>query len=229
MLKESFHTLLDEALIVAIANDYNLADSSSYKDAQATLEGLAQNVPTEEATGFNPSGIPQTPEGENNAINDERTVTSTNSASHRTSQVQATDKSSTDSSSFVADSPGLVPCLTSFNKNSEEDNILMLQGMFAELKGYDIRFALKKAKGDFQTALDDLLNVQYLQSTGQQLKGVDGFFVEETASKGKRKKKGARVGTPDLDLSSDGTASPSLPSETKGMLAPAISYHLSPD
>lgn len=62
--------------------------------------------------------------------------------------------------------------------------------MFSELKEYDVRHALKKANGDFQTALDDLLNVQFLQSTGQQQRGIDAFFEpEEASTTGKKKKK----------------------------------------
>lgn len=215
--QDSFHTLLDEALIVAIASDYNLGDASAYKQAQATLHDLAQNVPSEEASGFNASGIPQAPEGEH-AAQHEQTTTSTTSASRQTSQAHVTDKSSTDNSSCVPDSPSLVPRLTTFNKDSEEDKLLTLQSMFAELKEYDIRYALKKANGDFQTALDDLLNVQYLQSTGQQLKGLDGFFEpEKNKGNGKRKKKGKKLLVSDPDQSSDGTSSPGVANEAQGM------------
>lgn len=215
--QDSFHTLLDEALIVAIASDYNLKDASAYKQAQSTLQDLAQSVPSEEASGFNPSGIPQTQEDEAQTAQDEAVGTSTTSASRQTSQAHVTDKSSTDNSSCVADSPGLAPRLTTFDKDSEEDKLLLLQSMFAELKEYDIKYALKKANGDFQTALDDLLNVQYLQSTGQQLKGVDGFVASDTGKgKARRKKKGKQLALSDPDHSSDGTTSPSVASEVNG-------------
>lgn len=105
----------------------------------------------------------------------------------------------------------------------------MLQNMFAELKPYDIEYALKKADGDFQVALDDLLNIQYLQSTGQQMKGVDGFFVADSATKPnkrktkkKKKKNGKRVISSDLDLSSDGTSSPRISLEGNGMTFPPM-------
>ncbi|KAG6207665.1 hypothetical protein E4U35_000766 [Claviceps purpurea] len=207
-LVDSFHTLLDEALIVAIAGDFELKDPSAYARARSTLDDLAQSVPSEEVSGFNPSGLIFDAEegtGHQNAHLDrlDHVDTSTTSASHTTSQVYATDKSSTDASSHVPDSPRLALRLTSFNKDSEEDKILVLQSMFAELKPYDVSYALKKADGDFQMALDDLLNIQYLQSTGQQLKGVDGFFVTESkAGKRKRKKKGdKKVASSDSDLS----------------------------
>lgn len=64
--------------------------------------------------------------------------------------------------------------------------------MFCDLKPYDVKYALTKNNGDFQPALDDLLNLQYLQATGQQSKGIDGFFTgdDDAPSKSKRKKKG---------------------------------------
>lgn len=98
-----------------------------------------------------------------------------------------------------------MPTLTSFNGDSEETKFLNLRCMFGELKEYDVKHALRKANGDFQTALDDLLNVQYLQSTGQQTRGIDAFFrPEEAAPKGKKnqKKKAATTQLADLDSTS---------------------------
>ena len=172
--QDTFHTLLDEALIVAIASDYNLADSASYAQAHTTLEGLASDVPSEEATGFNASGITD--------------ATPTTSG---TSGVQ--EPSSTD---FSSSSGAEVPSLTSFDNNSDEDKESVLRGMFADLKEYDVRYALSKAGGDFQTALDDLLNVQYLASTGQQVKGIDGFFEPSGSKKKKKRGKGSGRGSP---------------------------------
>ncbi|KHN99032.1 Smr domain protein [Metarhizium album ARSEF 1941] len=215
-LVDSFRTLLDEALIVAIASDYNLKNPSAYKQAQRTLQDLAQGVLSEEASGFNPSGIPQVPEGEPQATYDELTVTSTTSASRQASQARITDNSSTDNSSCVSDLPTSKPRLTTFNEDSEENKLLLLQSMFADLKEFDVQYALKQANGDFQTALDDLLNVQYLQSTGQQMKGVDGFFEPESSRcKGKKKREGKRKVPSDGDQSSDGASFPSFASEAR--------------
>ncbi|POR37354.1 Uncharacterized protein TPAR_02431 [Tolypocladium paradoxum] len=213
-LVDAFHAFLDEALIVAIANDYNLQDPSAYDAAHATLQDLAQSVPSEEATGFNSSGIPVLPEWESDEVRDEPTMST--SISHQASQIHGTDPSSTDTSSAAAEPHAAVPRLTTFDNDSKESKILLLQSMFSELKEYDVKYALKKANGDFQAALDDLLNIQYLQSTGQQKKGVDGFFKPDDApsSKSKRKKKAKKGLTPDSDLSLDG--SPALGAETNG-------------
>ncbi|KAM4063148.1 smr domain-containing protein [Hirsutella rhossiliensis] len=205
-LVDSFHTLLDEALIVAIANDYNLQDPVAYDAAFETLRGLSQSVPSEEATGFNASGIPVHDE-ESDETKDESGTSTTNS--RPTSQAHVTEPSSTDASSSIAPEPQTdIPRLTSFDNDSEESKILSLQSMFAELSAYDVSHSLKNAKGDFQAALDDLLNKQYLKSTGQEIKGIDGFFQADDAplSKSKRKRKKKNQGNranPDASPSLD--------------------------
>ncbi|RDA92408.1 hypothetical protein CP533_4696 [Ophiocordyceps camponoti-saundersi (nom. inval.)] len=191
----SFHTLLDEALIVAIAGDYDLNNPASFDAARSTLQRLAHNVPSEEATGFNPSGIPVS----RDEARDDAAVASTTSASlsRPTSETIATDLSSvTSSSAAVAEPLDLAqPRITSFDNDSDESKTRLLQSMFCEMREFDVQYSLKKANGDFQSALDDLLDMQYLQSTGQQVKGIDGFFDhEDDSSKNKRKKKRKKRG-----------------------------------
>lgn len=211
-MQESFRSLLDEALIVAIANDHNLQQTSEYEAANAILTGLAQEVTFEEATGFNPSGIPVSPE-DVGALNDQLSTTTTTISQHA-SQSCVTDSSGTDLSSSAADATSsTIPRLTSFNNDTEESKVDQLKTMFAELKEYDIKYSLKKANGDFQVALDDLLNVQYLKSTGQEKKGVEGFFQPETVVTKKGRKKGKRPMTPETESLSGLVDSPG-PSKT---------------
>jgi hypothetical protein len=205
---------LDEALVVAIASDHDLKDASQYESAQTVLEGLAQHVTTEEATGFNPSGISNTP---GDANGDESTVeTSSQQASHAhdTDTTSASDQTSTSANTTYS-----IPRLTSFDDDSEENKVLLLQSMFSELKDFDIKHCLKKANGDVQTALDELLNIQYLKSTGQEKKGIDGFFEPEDGSakkKRKNRKKGKKALGDETPSSSSGTASP-CPDDLKSM------------
>ncbi|ODA80793.1 hypothetical protein RJ55_03753 [Drechmeria coniospora] len=209
-LVASFHTLLDEALIVAIASDYNLEDSSTYDAAHLTLQGLAQTVRSDEATGFNPSGIPVLVDGEVDKIIYEPASTS---SSCLTSLSHCTDPSSTDTSSAPESSAGL-PRVTTFDDDSDESKVLLLQSMFSDLKPYTITYSVRKANGNFQAALDDLLNVQYLRSTGQELKGVDGFFTPDDSapSRTKRRKRAKKRLTPSSDLSRDCSPSPRIDS-----------------
>lgn len=207
MLQEKFRSLLDEALVVAIASDHDLTEASQYKSAQTVLEDLAQHVTTEEATGFNPSGISNMPEDVNG---DESTV---DTSSQQASRAHDTDTTSaSDQTASTANTNYSIPRLTSFDDDSEENKVLLLQSMFSELKEFDIKHSLKKANGDVQTALDDLLNIQYLKSTGQEQKGIDGFFEpDEAAGKKKKrnKKKGKKALGSETPSSSSGTASPS--------------------
>lgn len=204
--QESFSAHLDEALIRAIAADYDLDKPSEYQDAKQTLEGLAEHAVVEEAADFRPDGLAD-------AFN-ETGSTSATSLSHQPSLAQGTDSSHTDvSSNGIANAPEYgagtgggysIPRFTTFSNDSEETKILHLRGMFTELKEFDIKTALRKANGDFQTALDDLLNIQYLESAGERQRGVDGFFTpEEDESPGhtgkgkgkKRKNKKKKLGT----------------------------------
>ncbi|KFA50869.1 hypothetical protein S40293_02462 [Stachybotrys chartarum IBT 40293] len=184
-LVEAFTPLLDEPLIVAIASDHDLQKAAEYQAAYDVLQDLAKCAVVEEAAGFNPSGMSTHVDDANidadEAINDDHSADNT-TVSHRTSHTHVTSTSS-------ASSDPMLPRLTSFNNDSEDSKIVQLQSLFGELKEYDIRHALKKANGDFQAALDYLLHVQYLQSTGQLTKGVDGFFQPDEAPRGKKKGK----------------------------------------
>lgn len=198
--------LVDEALVAAIAHDYDLNDPSQLEAATSILEGIADTAVAEEATGFNPSGTSQP---QDDVQEDSTTETST---SHDRSNSRNADSSSA-GGSVSTDAGYTMPRLTSFNGKTEEDKAQQLRSMFSELKPYDVDYALKKSNGDFQNALDDLLNVQYLTSTGQRAKGVDGFFDMDRAAspaKGKRKKgkkKGAM--SPNIEESHSGSSTPS--------------------
>ncbi|KAK0384719.1 hypothetical protein NLU13_7197 [Sarocladium strictum] len=205
-LAESFRSLLDEALVTAIASDYDLKDPTQYEAATSVLQGLADDAAAEDATGFNPSGTLEFPEDGNAS---DTSISNPRSNAHNADSSSAGGSASTDAGFTM-------PRLTSFNGKSEEDKALQLRSMFSELKPYDVEFALKKANGDFQTALDDLLNVQYLASTGQRAKGVDGFFEQDGAAntgKGKKRKNKKKAAmSPEL---SDGGSSSSAPSLNK--------------
>ncbi|KAJ3505242.1 hypothetical protein NM208_g16220 [Fusarium decemcellulare] len=203
-LVDSFRSLLDEALVVAIASDHDVKDRVQYEAAQAILQGLAQDVTSEEATGFNPSGISGAPDDTNDGLS------TTETGSQQASRARDTDTSASDLTSSTGGTAYSIPRLTSFDDDSEENKVLLLQSMFEELKDFDIRHALKKANGDFQTSLDDLLNIQYLKSTGQEQKGVDGFFQPDSdvGKKKKSKKKGKKSPANDASTSSSGTSSP---------------------
>ncbi|KAF7558472.1 hypothetical protein G7046_g5681 [Stylonectria norvegica] len=215
-LVDLFRTLLDETLIIAIANDRNLQNRSEYEDARSLLEALAGTAASEEASGFNPSGMSSAVENTDDGPNDDLSTTETTN-SRQASKNRDSDTSSSDFASSTADSNYVMPQLTSFNGDTEESKIVQLQNLFMELKEYDIKYSLQKSNGDFQTALDDLLNVQNLKSTNQQSKGIDAFFRpddevgKKTKKQKKKKKKGRQASASEpqpereLDISVDQT------------------------
>ena len=183
---------MEEGLILAIANDYDLQQESQYNAARAALKGLAEAAGSEEANGFNPSGIPLAVD-DHQPLEQEQSSSVTNSPGQAASHSLITDSSGTGVSALSADAVISVPNLTSFDNDSDESKILQLQTIFPDLKEYDVKYSLKKFKGDFQAALDDLLSIQYLQSTGKHLRGVDGFFQpDEVQSPTRSKRRGKK-------------------------------------
>lgn len=61
----------------------------------------------------------------------------------------------------------------------EEGKIAELKLMFAELSEVDLRLTLKKVKGDFTKACEELLNLQYMEENGLRPKGIEGAFRDE--------------------------------------------------
>lgn len=227
-LVAEYSSLLDEALIIALVSDHDLQDPTQLAEARTTLQALAKDVPAEEATGFNPSGIADTfssLDGTNDAR--DRSSTSHGSSSH----AKDTDSCGTTITSPNLDtSESVTPRIRAFEGQSDDVQIQQLQDMFADLKAHDIQLAFRKANGDFQTALENLLNIQYLESTGERQKGVDGFFRPEGTVVGKKKKKkGKRKdASSTVDSSSSSTiTSPSEPnlqgSSIDGMVSPPAS------
>ncbi|EGX95698.1 Smr domain protein [Cordyceps militaris CM01] len=201
-LVESFRSLLDESLVTAVANDYELYTKSGFSAATEVLQSLSQDVPAEEDSGFNPSGVSGCPDGDSQGTRDTRTVTSATSTSQMVSGNQDTSSISSGSTPDLSDITWVEPRVTSFNNDSVEDKILQLQAMFPKLKQFDVQYALKKCNNDFQAALEHLLNLQYLEETGQQTKGVDGFVQLEKPKKYKGKAKGRKRREPSPDTRS---------------------------
>ncbi|TEA18936.1 Smr domain-containing protein [Colletotrichum sidae] len=184
--------LLDPTVVIAIASEVDLHDAAQLVNVRAMLHSLAQDVLAEEASGFNASGVPD-------AVSTNDTGTETRDSSTNVSEgLHLKDSDSTGtgltSPSALEDSEYDVPRIKTFDGDSEEEKLLQLQEMFSDLKPHDVSFALKKARGDFQMALETLLNVQFLESIGERPKGVDGFFEPERpiSKPGKKKNKGKK-------------------------------------
>ncbi|CAG9936680.1 unnamed protein product [Clonostachys rosea f. rosea IK726] len=197
-LVDSFRSLLDEPLIVAIATDHDLTTPEGYQTAKEILSGLSQSAVFEEATGFNATGVSNIPQNASfDPDDDESTSATVTSTSNRVPKSLGSASEGTEISSSSAEPSSAMPSLTKFSNDSDETKFSNLRGMFTELKEIDIKSAMKKANGDLQVALDILLNIQFLEATGQREKGIDGFFQPDdvdttTNTKSKKKQRKAK-------------------------------------
>ncbi|KAK6223761.1 smr domain-containing protein [Colletotrichum tabaci] len=199
--------LLDPTVVIAIASEVDLHDASQLGEVRDMLQTLAQNVLVEEASGFNASGVPDT-SGSIDGAADAR-----DGSTNTTEGLQPKDSDSfrTALTSPPPSEPDYdVPRIKTFDGDSDQEKALQLQEMFSDLKMHDVNFALKKAQGDFQTALETLLNIQFLESIGERPKGIDGFFQSGISQKpsGKRKGKGKKRRDLRTDLSSSSSSTP---------------------
>ncbi|KAK4077960.1 uncharacterized protein Triagg1_3654 [Trichoderma aggressivum f. europaeum] len=179
-LRDSFHSLLDDSLIVAIASDYDLSTSTGYDEACSTLRSLAQNVVFEEASSFDPSGAYRfTEHQDQNPIDDAAPVSRFNQG-NVTSDDESIDTLSSD---------------TRLSKSEVlERDIMQLQSLFPRIDGVDIRHVLNNADGVVAAALDSLLNLQYIQSTSDQAPSSNEWSLGANESGAKSAGKAGETG-----------------------------------
>ncbi|KAI0112444.1 hypothetical protein GGR51DRAFT_40826 [Nemania sp. FL0031] len=200
-LIDELRSRLDETTILSIASDYDLRNPQEFAAAREVLLAISTNVAAEEATGFNPSGFggdemanislhdgaagSETMQAIESDLksNDGLTSTTEGSRSHSRSVL-----SSTSSKTSGPEIPGILHVSALDNLTTEEKES-RLAAMFVCLKPIDIKLTLQKTKGDADLAMDELLNLQLLEQTGQRPKGVDGFYVsDDDAPKVKKKR-----------------------------------------
>jgi hypothetical protein len=182
---------------LSISSDYDLQKPEEFAAARKVLLAISKDVEVEEATGFNPSGfssvdlagittfhegtgsdVPPVTEGD---LKSNDGFTTTTESSHSQSVL-----SGSSSKSSAQESPGIIH-VSILDDLSDEEKVRQLAAMFVSLKPIDIKLALQKAKGDADLAMDELLNLQWLEQTGQRPKGIDGFFVSDDEVPIKRK------------------------------------------
>ncbi|KAI1155160.1 hypothetical protein F4825DRAFT_409197 [Nemania diffusa] len=202
-LIDELRPLLDEATILAISSDYDLQQPQQFTAARDVLLAISVDAAKEEATGFNPSGFGgnelaglslydgsaghetmRSMEGDGKS-SDGLTNTTEDSRSHSQSGL-----SGTSSKASAPDSPGIIH-VSALDNLTDDEKERRLAAMFINLKPIDIRLTLQRTKGDADLAMGELLNLQFLEQTGQRPKGVDGFFVDDDdlpkGTKGKKK------------------------------------------
>ena len=201
-LVAEFSSLLDEATILSICSDYDLAEPGELATAKAVLVTISQTVEIEEATGFNPSGIGADSVVDITKLNldsgDETPSPAAPDLDYRSSGSQTTTTESSQSQSlFSASSKNSaqesnVAYGAIFDDLTEEQKETQLLNMFTSLKPVDIKLTLRKVKGDADLAINELLNLVSLEESGERLKGVDAFYVADDAATSTKKKKGKK-------------------------------------
>ncbi|RYP64306.1 hypothetical protein DL769_006721 [Monosporascus sp. CRB-8-3] len=192
-------SLLDEVTILSITSDYDLTNPQEFAAAREVLLTISKDVEAEEATGFNPSGLGVNDvvdiNAPNSGVGSDATTNLVESDIKSNSGLTTTTESSQPLSSASGTSTGMssreTPALlhiSIFDGLSAEEKESQLCKMFKSLKPIDVKLALKKFKGDADLAIDELLNLQWLEETGLRVKGVDGFYVSDEEAPGKKKK-----------------------------------------
>ncbi|KAH7040805.1 uncharacterized protein B0I36DRAFT_311521 [Microdochium trichocladiopsis] len=237
-LLAELRSLLDETTILSIAGDYDLTDPTQFAAVRDVLLTIAKDVPLEEASGFNPSGLGPEEEGgldefqnrgddahghggggggraggaarsgtsesdlkSNDGLTTASTATTTEGMGALSLGSSASSPRTRSSpASRGGDTPGVLYVGGIFDGLTESEKEQQLAEMFTSLKPVDVRLALKKAGGNASAAIDSLLNLQWLEQTGQRVKGVEGFYLSDEDRLGsgtgtaKRKKQGKRKG-----------------------------------
>ncbi|TRX94359.1 hypothetical protein FHL15_004826 [Xylaria flabelliformis] len=179
-----------------------LIKPEEFAAAREVLLAISENVEAEEATGFNPSGfgghdmvgISNSHDGAGSeAISTREGDLKSNDGLTSTSETSRSRSVWSGSSSMASakEIPGILH-VSVLDGLTNEEKERRLASMFVSLKPIDIKLTLQKTKGDADLAMDELLNLQWLEQTGQRPKGVDGFYVSDDDDVLKVKKKGRR-------------------------------------
>lgn len=233
MLLNEFRPFLDESVILAILGDYDDL-AANLETARSTLSFLAESAWVEESCDFNPSGVADNPVPSESQMDAQRDATdpSVFTDEERSVSPSMSDSAPEPLSAEVLDGLGL-----DVEEMPDDEKLPILIAMFPEIKPFDISFELKRVSGDFDKALATLLNIQYLDETGQRQRGtIDAAFSPEQPSPARRKKgkKNKKAAQPDnklrLDLQyslaplsledPDGVTSAAPPTSGSSLLSP---------
>ncbi|KAI0129524.1 hypothetical protein BJ170DRAFT_616670 [Xylariales sp. AK1849] len=207
-LVDELCSLLDEATILSICSDYDLTKPRDFEAARDVLLSIASDVETEEATGFNPSGLGANESVDINqsTLDEDGEVRNVSDSDLRSNDGLTTTTESSQPQSLVSvasskastqDVPDSLNAKLFEGLNDEEIEAQLVE-MFTSLKPIDVKLALQKSKGSADLAIDELLNLELLEQIGQRPKGIEGFYVPDDAAwtkkrKGKKKKAAIRI------------------------------------
>ncbi|KAL1838913.1 hypothetical protein VTJ49DRAFT_2077 [Mycothermus thermophilus] len=168
-LIDEFRSTLEEPVVISIAMDFDLV--KDFDQVRQMLSQLAETAPAEAATGFDASGL-----GSSTEIDGARRDDTGTSPDGLDSWVENENSTTFSEYSDMAENR----CLTSLADLTDDQKIQELRVVFQDRwRDTTLQLVLRRCNGSLEDALDELLNRQYLEETGQFQKGVDGFAVED--------------------------------------------------
>jgi hypothetical protein len=210
-LKNQYSTL-DAPTVLAILFDYDLSDPLQLETAINTLDILKVSADAEEKTGFDASGSsgPAAKSGNENEYGQENDSGSSKSPPGWSSCTDETplsqDLSSLDLEHHLCyeqdgggQDYGVYGLEISDLDEAGKESLLC--EMFPALKPFDIKWSLKKKKGDAAKVIDELMTQSFLEENGSRYRGIEAF--SETDLSLPRKPKGKkRRNRPTEDIAS---------------------------
>ncbi len=179
---------MEESLIILF-----LAEQG-YDKAREALSSIAKDVPREQESCFDPSGL----QGDSADATEDVAVgsvagTGTSDLGRRVPSAERSVESwSQNTPLSPADALDDWRAVANDLPGDGSSTVAILISAFPTLRESDIRRALKETGDDVDKASDILLNLEHLEQTGQRAKGIDAFFVPDEfqhARKSKKKRK----------------------------------------
>ena len=166
------------------------------------LLGLSEVADVERATGFNPSGIPceadvvESASSESAPADVSSKDDALSSAASQSTHTSSGARAKRSPPGFRRQASSTVSEASSTSQHarlSEDEAVAQLAAIFVGLNKHEISLAVKRAKNDFDVAVEDLLNIQLLKDAGELPMGIDAFAREDDSvvrkPKGKKKRR----------------------------------------
>lgn len=206
--QNEYAVTLDTPTLLAILSDFDdLCNATQLAQARQTLDLLKETAASEQETGFDPSGAGGARD-EVHVAKDENESVSAKSQQAWRSQTDDTSLSQ-ELSSLDLEGPKYLEGVFTTRRESPAETFTSeldgldeagkektLVGIFPALKLFDIKWTLKKYKGDMSLAIDELMTQSFLEESGSRQRGIEAFSENDVSSrprKGKRKKRSVRL------------------------------------
>ncbi|KAK3050568.1 hypothetical protein LTR09_008208 [Extremus antarcticus] len=191
---------LDPTTVLSISSDYDLSDSANIASARQILDALREVASPEEAAGFDPSG---TGAGKEEFLREGDSTSPPGTSGSASRETEGTSLSNGLSSLGLDDElSDIEPAATYFDEPEDFDTldedakVQRLRAIVgAGVSKYSIRHVLRKCKGNWAGAVEELLTQAYLadeknaeNGVTTSAKGIEGFYEENLPARGRKEK-----------------------------------------